>query len=217
MFLFDEPLANLDAALRAELRVELSSLVRRLGTTAIYVTHDQAEAMTMGDRIAVMKEGRLQQVAAPRAVYEAPDNLFVAGFLGAPPMNRVEVVREGKVLVGGGLRVAGPAEVESVARVTLGVRPEHVRVLWGGESGSGESGSREAGSVVVRAVMRETEPLGAETNVRLEAEGVGWWARVPGFDGPPRGAEVEMAVEERRILWFDGGRGGGSGCGEGAA
>src|SRR5438093_512640 len=88
-FLFDEPLANLDAALRAELRIEIASLVRRLETTSLYVTHDQVEAMTMGDRIAVLRAGVLQQLGPPRDIYEKPANVFVAGFLGSPPINLV--------------------------------------------------------------------------------------------------------------------------------
>lgn len=217
VFLFDEPLANLDAALRAELRVELSSLVRRLGTTSIYVTHDQAEAMTMGDRIAVMRAGLLQQLAAPRAVYEAPSNLFVASFLGAPPMNLVELSRDGGALVapcfqvpmprGGGARAPDLEEGTSTSaaraagrggglpeRVTIGVRPEHV-VLGGG------------GEIAFEAHVVDTEPLGAETHVRLEAKGVTFRARAPGFDAPARGARVAVAIEERRLLWFDTGTG----------
>jgi multiple sugar transport system ATP-binding protein len=189
VFLFDEPLANLDAALRAELRVELASLVRRLGTTSIYVTHDQAEAMTMGDRICVMQDGRLQQIAAPRAVYEAPANLFVASFLGAPPMNLVALAREGSSFVAPCFGIPAP-RAGLPDRVTLGVRPEHV-VLGG------------RGSISFDAEVVDTEPLGAETHVRLDASGVGLWARVPGFDAPARGASVRVAFEERRMLWFD--------------
>ncbi|MCC6557363.1 MAG: ABC transporter ATP-binding protein, partial [Polyangiaceae bacterium] len=95
VFLFDEPLSNLDAALRAELRVELAALVRRLGTTSVYVTHDQVEAMTMGDRIAVLRAGELQQIGPPRSIYEDPANAFVAGFLGSPAINLIEVARDG--------------------------------------------------------------------------------------------------------------------------
>ncbi len=194
VFLFDEPLANLDAALRAELRVELSSLVRRLGTTSIYVTHDQAEAMTMGDRIAVMRGGLLQQLAAPRAVYEAPSNLFVASFLGAPPMNLVELSRDGGALVAPCFQVPAPRGGGLPERVTIGVRPEHV-VLGGG------------GEIAFEAQVVDTEPLGAETHVRLEAKGVTFRARAPGFDAPARGACVAVAIEERRVLWFDTGSG----------
>ena len=190
VFLFDEPLANLDAALRAELRVELAAMVRRLGTTSIYVTHDQAEAMTMGDRIAVMKEGRLQQIAAPRAVYEAPSNLFVASFLGAPPMNRVEVTREGGTFVAPCFGVPAPRAEGMPDRATIGVRPEH-GVLGGG------------GRIAFRAEVVDMEPLGAETHVSLVASGVTFRARVPGFDAPGRGAIVDVGIEERRVHWFD--------------
>src|SRR5690606_25971217 len=86
-FLFDEPLSNLDAKLRGQMRTEISRMQRRLGTTTIYVTHDQTEAMTLGDRVAVLKKGELQQCASPRELYEQPVNLFVAGFIGSPPMN----------------------------------------------------------------------------------------------------------------------------------
>src|SRR3954447_21886538 len=87
-FLFDEPLSNLDAKLRGQMRTEISRLQRRLGITTVYVTHDQTEAMTLGDRVCVLRKGRIQQVASPRELYEQPVNLFVAGFIGSPPMNR---------------------------------------------------------------------------------------------------------------------------------
>ena len=95
-FLFDEPLSNLDAKLRGQMRTEIARLQRRLGITTVYVTHDQTEAMTLGDRVAVLKKGVLQQIASPRELYEQPVNLFVAGFIGSPPMNFIPVeVREG--------------------------------------------------------------------------------------------------------------------------
>ena len=193
VFLFDEPLANLDAALRAELRVELAAMVRRLGTTSIYVTHDQAEAMTMGDRICVMSAGRLQQVAPPRAVYESPSNLFVAGFLGAPPMNLVALTRDGDTFEGGGLHLTPPVRAGLPDRVTIGVRPEHLLL--------GSSGA--ARLVTFRAEVVNTEPLGAETHVRLSSAGTLFWSRSPGFDAPSRGATIEVAIEPRRLLWFD--------------
>ena len=98
-FLFDEPLSNLDAKLRGQMRTEIARMQRRLGTTTVYVTHDQTEAMTLGDRVAVLRKGELQQVASPRGLYEQPKNLFVAGFIGSPPMNFLpgEVV-DGRVL-----------------------------------------------------------------------------------------------------------------------
>src|SRR5690606_33484148 len=115
--------ANLDAALRADLRVELAALVRRLGVTAVFVTHDQAEAMTMGDRIAVLSAGRLQQIGTPRAIYERPSNRFVATFLGTPPMNVIEAKVEGGVAHVGAASVPAPATAEGAA--LLGFRPEH--------------------------------------------------------------------------------------------
>ena len=193
-FLFDEPLANLDAALRAELRVELAAMVRRLKTTAIYVTHDQAEAMTMGDRIAVMRDGRLQQIASPRTIYEAPANLFVAGFLGAPPMNLVEMDRKDSAYEGGGLTVPSPRGAELPDRVTIGIRPEHLAV---------SASSVAQGSLLLRAEVIGREPLGAETHLRIAAGGAAYWARAPGFEAPSIGATIDAAIDPSRLLWFD--------------
>ena len=141
-FLMDEPLSNLDAKLRVQMRAEISSIQDRLGTTTVYVTHDQVEAMTMGDRVAVLKKGFLQQVDTPQTLYDNPDNLFVAGFIGSPAMNLAEATvrkRDGKVYVelpsGEGepklLRVADaaldryPRAAEDGRRVAIGMRPEH--------------------------------------------------------------------------------------------
>jgi multiple sugar transport system ATP-binding protein len=143
VFLFDEPLSNLDAALRVQMRIELSKLHKELGATMVYVTHDQVEAMTLGDTIAVFNAGRIEQVGAPLALYSRPSNRFVAGFLGSPPINFIS----GKVALGSGqqgqqgqqpqLNVDGAGRVElpttvavaSGASVTLGVRPEHFVVV----------------------------------------------------------------------------------------
>jgi ABC-type sugar transport system ATPase subunit len=131
VFLFDEPLAALDAALRLTLRAELVNLQKRLATTTIFVTHDQVEAMTMGDRIAVMSHGRLEQVGTPIEIYERPATLFVAGFVGSPPMNLFEgkvVARDGQpCFVAGELAMPVPAALAS-GKVTLGVRPQHLAV-----------------------------------------------------------------------------------------
>jgi multiple sugar transport system ATP-binding protein len=137
VYLFDEPLSNLDARLRVEMRVELKRLHRALRTTTIYVTHDQEEAMTLGDRVMVMDKGELQQCAPPLEIFDHPANRFVAGFLGTPPMNFIDgkVVREGELRFrGSGLHLALPDSLQSrlgdwVDReVVLGVRPEHVKV-----------------------------------------------------------------------------------------
>lgn len=186
VFLFDEPLSNLDAKLRAELRVELVSLVERLGTTAIYVTHDQAEAMTMGDRVAVLSAGELQQVAPPRAIYQQPTNVFVAGFVGTPAMNLIEV-NDGAAP---GLTVSAPHRGE----VTMGFRPEHVLV---------EPPSPSSDGAEIAAEVVAVEPLGPETLVHLSAGEHRLRARLPGFaelDG-----SVTLHVAAEHLLWFDAG------------
>jgi multiple sugar transport system ATP-binding protein len=123
VFLLDEPLSNLDAALRVETRINLQKLHQRLGATFIYVTHDQVEAMTMGDRIAVLKDGVLQQVAPPREVYDQPVNQYVAGFIGSPKMNFIDVTIDGRTAKASGFTVDLPT-APGVARGVLGIRPE---------------------------------------------------------------------------------------------
>ena len=148
-FLFDEPLSNLDAKLRVEMRAELRMLHRRLGATMIYVTHDQEEAMSLGDRVVVLKDGLIQQVAAPRAVYATPSNRFVAGFVGTPTMNMLEgtlATEPGRMtFTAGALRLEGYMEhwkavtVASPRPCTLGVRAEHVRLGAGPLQGTVEA------------------------------------------------------------------------------
>ncbi|WEX78885.1 ABC transporter ATP-binding protein [Sinorhizobium numidicum] len=166
VFLFDEPLSNLDAALRTQMRVELSTLHAELGSTMIYVTHDQVEAMTMANRIVVLNRGRIEQVGAPLDLYNNPDNMFVAGFLGAPRMNFVagQVTEvsgsSARVVCAGGLKVAFEALVGKVSvgeTVTLGIRPERLRL------DDAAAQIRFAGSV------RLTEYLGRETIVYADA------------------------------------------------
>ncbi|CAH0307967.1 Maltose/maltodextrin import ATP-binding protein MalK [Massilia sp. Bi118] len=146
VFLFDEPLSNLDAALRAQTRVELARLHRELATTMIYVTHDQVEAMTLGQKIVVFNGGRIEQVGTPFELYERPANLFVAGFLGSPRMNFLEASLVGEQGHIATVRLAGKAQVEVAAdadnaavgaRLTLGVRPEHLRMQRAGEGAAG--------------------------------------------------------------------------------
>jgi multiple sugar transport system ATP-binding protein len=143
VFLFDEPLSNLDAKLRVQMRVELRKLHERLGTTAVYVTHDQIEAMTLGDRVVVMKDGRVQQVGEPLELYNQPANRFVAGFLGSPAMNFATVrvmAEDGGFRVGNeGLRVRVPGALAerigpySGQALTLGIRPEDLRIAVDGD------------------------------------------------------------------------------------
>jgi multiple sugar transport system ATP-binding protein len=135
VFLMDEPLSNLDAKLRVSTRTQIAALQRRLGTTTVYVTHDQVEALTMGDRVAVLKDGLLQQVGTPKALYSRPDNVFVAGFIGSPAMNLLSVTSSGDAVDLGGTptrltRDQAAALAESgTSRLTLGVRPEHFRLV----------------------------------------------------------------------------------------
>ena len=158
VFLFDEPLSNLDAKLRVQMRSEIKKLHDRLGTTIIYVTHDQIEAMTMADRIVVMQGGVIEQAGAPLELYDKPTNLFVAGFIGSPAINLIEGKASGPERFvstdGSSFRIAG-ASMDAGAKLMLGVRPEHFEVV--------EAGTPDAlgGTVVV------VEPTGSETQVIL--------------------------------------------------
>jgi multiple sugar transport system ATP-binding protein len=205
VFLMDEPLSNLDAKTRVLTRTELSELHRALGVTVVYVTHDQVEAMTMGDRVAVLDGGRLQQVGSPADVYRAPANLFVAGFVGSPPMNTVAA---GVVTGPNGPRVRlGPTEValppgaaatlaaRGLAEVVVGVRPEHLRL--------GDTGP-------VGAIVRHVESLGHERHVvcRIGAGGAVAEADVIVREPVERpevsvGEPVRLDVEPDRLHLFD--------------
>jgi len=189
LFLFDEPLSNLDAKLRSELRVELVQLVRRLGATALYVTHDQGEAMTMGDRIAVMRGGELMQLDEPRAIYQRPANRFVAGFVGTPAMNIVSLDADNE----------RPDIHVSVRRgASVGFRPENVRLHpEPPQAGGAAAGVRVLGEVVL------VEPLGAETIVHVDAGGHVIRARIDGFGGPSVGSSVTCLVDSAALHWFD--------------
>jgi multiple sugar transport system ATP-binding protein len=135
VFLFDEPLSNLDAALRVQMRAEIRGLHERLGSTSIFVTHDQVEAMTMADRIVVMRAGRLEQAGVPLDLYDRPDNAFVAGFIGSPAMNFLPGHAEGgKVRLIDGLEL--PIDVQAEGPVLFGIRPEHLELLSDGTEGA---------------------------------------------------------------------------------
>jgi ABC-type sugar transport system ATPase subunit len=156
-FLMDEPLTNLDAELRADMRAEVKHVQQRVGATMIYVTHDQTEAMALGDRIAILNEGKLEQVDAPLRVYERPATLFAARFIGSPPMNLIEAeVTNGALTAAGGLKIAAPEGLNRGDKVIAGVRPERLAV---GEPGDGARG---------RIVSREA--LGDETIYVVETE-----------------------------------------------
>ena len=202
VFLFDEPLSNLDAKLRVQMRTEIAKLHRRLDATMIYVTHDQVEAMTMGDRIVVMHDGRIQQIDAPLVLYNHPVNRFVAGFIGSPSMNFVE----GQLRSEGGLRFVSEAlnlEFPDIASlrshidkpVILGVRPEDLCV-----SGSSNAPA-SAAQVTLQLVV--VEPVGHEIFVYVRAGKSTLVARVAPQPLPSPGAMINMAVDLRKLHCFD--------------
>jgi multiple sugar transport system ATP-binding protein len=165
-FLFDEPLSNLDAQLRVETRVELSRLHRSLGATMVYVTHDQSEALTLGDRIAVLKEGVLQQVASPMELYERPANKFVASFIGSPGMNffKGTLSRGGNgacAFRGSGLSIPVPCKAGPDTPVFLGVRPQHLEIV--ADNGAGDG--------IIKAEVGVVEPMGNEQIVYVTLPG----------------------------------------------
>jgi multiple sugar transport system ATP-binding protein len=202
VFLMDEPLSNLDATLRVHMRGELSRLHARVGITTFYVTHDQIEAMTLGDRIAVMRAGRLQQVASPETLYDEPVNMFVAGFIGAPRMNflpaRAAVTHGRPCLDTLSIRLDGGVPFDPAAlrseRVVLGIRPEDVR--WSREAPAG-SWPR------VHGVVEIIEPVGSETYVTVQVEHARLLARFPPRTGLRTGEQVELALDQTRVHVFD--------------
>ncbi|KAA1398010.1 ABC transporter ATP-binding protein [Aeromicrobium ginsengisoli] len=187
VFLMDEPLSNLDAKLRVQTRTQIAQLQRRLGTTTVYVTHDQVEAMTMGDRVAVLKDGVLQQCAAPREMYDRPANLFVAGFLGSPSMNLMELpvvdggVRFGDSVVPVGRDALADADAKTV---TLGVRPENLVVS----------------STGLQVEVDVVEELGADAYVygRADVDGTEQTivARADWRKPPAKGETIHLAPED---------------------
>ena len=204
LFLFDEPLSNLDAKLRVEMRMEIKRLHQRLGSTIVYVTHDQIEAMTLATRIAVMNQGEIQQFADPDTVYNRPANLFVARFMGAPPMNTLParvVAEDGRLcaaLGDGGVRLPLPMTPNTGAYadrdVVLGIRPECIA----------EYNRRfEDGSTLVEAPVEMTEPTGAETIVLLRLGGHEVLGRVAPDIKLKSGEHARFALDTRKICLFD--------------
>lgn len=204
VFLMDEPLSNLDAKLRVQMRAELTKLQHKLGVTTIYVTHDQVEAMTMGQRIVVMRDGVIQQIDTPLGLYERPANLFVAGFIGSPPMNflagKIEE-QEGELKVKGeGFHFTLPVEIRARLdahhrEVILGLRPEDITVSPLLKDMHPEWAYRVWAEVV--------EPLGAEGLVYFTLGGQQVVARLPGSILPRAGEEVELVFDLNRVHLFD--------------
>ncbi|MEA3193015.1 MAG: multiple sugar transport system ATP-binding protein [Betaproteobacteria bacterium] len=199
VFLFDEPLSNLDAQLRVQMRVELKRLHKRLETTAIYVTHDQVEAMTLGDRVVVMKDGRVQQVGEPLELYGKPANKFVASFIGSPAMNFVDMsINSEGVAETEGLRLRVPDRIRSRSgqRLTLGVRPEALRIANGSDEGSDVDSFATTVDVV--------EPLGNEILLNFRAGGVAMVARVDPSVRVKMNDTIRLAFDPQRLHFFDG-------------
>ncbi|MBT7583382.1 MAG: ATP-binding cassette domain-containing protein, partial [Kordiimonadaceae bacterium] len=172
VFLFDEPLSNLDAKLRASMRLEIKRLHERLKTTIIYVTHDQMEAMTLADRIVILKDGEIQQIGSPMELYQNPANQFVAGFIGSPEMNFL-AGEDGK---------------------TMGIRPEDIYL-----AGSAPELSE---AKRMNATLQVSEPLGAETLLTFDFEGQGLTVKVPGVATVEAGAEVELVIDGGKVCFF---------------
>ncbi|MDL5360931.1 ABC transporter ATP-binding protein [Halalkalicoccus sp. NIPERK01] len=195
VFLMDEPLSNLDAKLRSSMRTELQRIQDELGVTTVYVTHDQTEAMTMGDRIAILDDGRLQQVATPLECYHRPQNQFVAGFIGEPSMNFFDVRAEGGRLVGEDFEYPLSAEIAGkldADEVVLGIRPEDVELV------DGATGEHDyAAEVVV------VEPMGNENNVHLRVGDTQFIATVGGMRRISAGETVTVRLPEEAIHVFD--------------
>jgi multiple sugar transport system ATP-binding protein len=199
VFLFDEPLSNLDAKLRVQMRAEIKRLHQRVRATMIYVTHDQVEAMTLGERIAVMNAGVLQQVADPFTIYRHPNHRFVAEFLGTPPINlfRAEVSADAARLEVNGLQLALPpaaaqrARIASGRTIDVGLRPEHVRV-------------QEAGAGTIEAEVDVLEPLGSETLVHWKTRVGPLVSRVEGDRVPAPGDHAALRFDWDAAHFFDG-------------
>jgi multiple sugar transport system ATP-binding protein len=205
VFLFDEPLSNLDAKLRVSMRAELTRLQHRLETTMIYVTHDQVEAMTMGDRIVIMKDGYIMQVGSPLEVYNFPDNEFVAGFIGSPAMNffRAKLVQaDGGLTVDTGIfQVKVPKEYQNVygsykdKDVTFGIRPEDIAdALQEGSPGQLEK---------LNAVVEGVEPLGAEIILEMMSGEQRFTARVDPQSKSRLNEQVDVYFDMRKMHLFD--------------
>ena len=198
VFLFDEPLSNLDAKLRADLRVEIKQLHQQLGNTMIYVTHDQIEAMTLADRIAIMKGGLIQQLASPDEIYNRPRNRYVAEFIGSPTMNMIEGALAGIMFSGalGEMSVEGypfDGDAPDATPAVLGIRPEHIA------SGS----AAETMPIQLDSTVDLVEPLGSDTLARVTVGDSRLWVRMDGQISVHHGDPLPLGFEPARIHLFD--------------
>jgi ABC-type sugar transport system ATPase subunit len=192
VFLLDEPLSNLDAQLRVHMRAELKRLHQRVGSTMVYVTHDQVEALTMGERVAVLRNGMVQQVGTPDDVYRHPVNRFVAGFIGSPAMNFLPAILHGGMLRVGPFAMKPPVGFERLNghRLELGIRPEHLRVSPNGDTGA-------------PAEVQVVEAAGNETFLHLSVHGRELVARVGADLRPAVGSTVRVDIPRRSAYLFD--------------
>ncbi|MBN1154540.1 sn-glycerol-3-phosphate ABC transporter ATP-binding protein UgpC [candidate division KSB1 bacterium] len=207
VFLFDEPLSNLDAKLRVQMRTEISKLHSRLETTMIYVTHDQMEAMTMGDRIVVMKDGLIQQIDSPLNLYNKPNNLFVAGFIGSPSMNFMEgTIKQmnGRLTFDEGkIQLAIPPQFEEKLklykdqRMTLGIRPENIY------EADFAHGIQKENSDTVESMVEVVEPLGNEVFLYLNTGLNSYVARVAARKTPAIGQKISIIFNMGKAHFFD--------------
>src|ERR1700722_12929577 len=191
VLLMDEPLSNLDALLRLEMRAELKSVLREAGTTTVYVTHDQTEAMGLADRIAVLHDGRIVQIDPPAELYRYPRTMFVGGFVGSPPMNFLRLTQEDGVAGLGALRLTPPAGAP--ARVVAGIRAEDLDLV-----------SPDAGFAFE---VRVSEPMGSHTLVTGQAEGQPMRVIVAAGTSPAPGSILHLAPRRDHIAWMDAGTG----------
>ena len=189
VFLFDEPLSNLDAKLRAATRLEIQKLHRELGVTSLFVTHDQVEAMTLAQRMIVMNGGRIEQIGTPEQVYGTPASTFVASFIGSPPMNLLQGQADGSRFTAGGVTLDLPQAAPRAGSLMLGVRPEHAQLDPGG-----------AWSLDVEVL----EMLGAERLVHGRLAGSAFTLRIEATLPPPKAGEaVRLRVPSEHLHWFD--------------
>ncbi len=217
-FLMDEPLSNLDAKLRVGMRAQLASLHARLGATTVYVTHDQVEAMTLGQRVAVMRDGRIQQVDTPKALYARPVNIFVASFIGSPAMNLVEARLDGDAIEFGGYRIVLPPEhlpETRSERIVLGIRPESFEDARFADPSLPQLGVQvdvleDLGSdahVVFRVdappVHTDELPHDPEEEILIATEGAVFTARVDPATRARPGAPMQLAVDPAGFHYFD--------------
>ena len=205
VFLFDEPLSNLDAKMRVQMRVEINRLHNRLKTTMIYVTHDQTEAMTMGDRIVVMEKGIIQQVATPQMLYSHPANKFVASFIGSPPMNFIKgtILKEGPDMVfkSGPFRVfVAPSQKDKILpyvnrEVYFGIRPEDIYDKLFVPDPNPRN--------IIKAMCEVVEPMGSEAYLYLKCGQNAFTAKVSGYVQPEANQDIDVVIDMNKAHFFD--------------